>query len=135
MWRRRQPTKRHRRAGRQGLEERLLRAERRLARGNRAAATLDAVTRELLDIAAEEPGDLSRLNRIGDGLVRADRVQPGIALFERVGRAYAEDGFWAKAIAIYKKILRLDPRRSDVRTKLAFLYQQSGLPTGAGARP
>ena len=130
MWIRRPKTRSRKRARRGDLDERLDRAEQRLARGR-----LDAAARQLLALAAEEPGDLSRLNRIGDALVRADRVQPGLALFERVGRAYAEDGFWAKAIAIYRKILRHDPWRADVETTLAFLYQRSGLPTSSGVTP
>ncbi|MEM7582423.1 MAG: hypothetical protein AAF560_03505 [Acidobacteriota bacterium] len=76
----------------------------------------------------DRPQDLSQLNRLGDLLARAGKIGPGIALFERVARAYADDGFWAKAIAIYRKILRYDPSRSDVERQLAFLYQRSGLP-------
>ncbi len=125
MWSRRQnPGGRRSRAP---AEDRLSSAERDLARGR-----LDQAVRQALELADESPRDLSRLNRIGDLLVRADRIIPGVALFERVGRAYAADGFWAKAIAIYKKIRRYDPWRSDIDATLAFLYQRSGLPTGAG---
>ncbi len=111
----------------QQAEDRLRSAERSLARGR-----LDRAVRQALDLVAEGTRDLSHLNRLGDLLVRADRITPGVVLFERVGRAYAADGFWAKAIAIYKKILRYDPWRSDIQAQLAFLYQRSGLPTGAG---
>ena len=118
------------RRSRKRIEYRLRSAERSLARGR-----LDEGLCQALELAAESPDDLSRLNRIGDLLVRADQVTHGVELFEQVGEAYADDGFWAKAIAIYKKILRYDPRRSDVRAKLACLYQMSGLPTGAGVPP
>ncbi len=117
-------------AHRERAEDRLRSAELDLARGR-----LDRAARQALDLVAEGTRDLSHLNRLGDLLVRADRVAPGVVLFERVGRAYAADGFWAKAIAIYRKILRHDPWRSDVETRLALLYQQSGLPTGAGCLP
>ena len=127
MWSR---SKNRNRRKRERVEDRLRSAELSLARGR-----LDLAARQAFDLVAEGTRDLSHLNRLGDLLVRADRISPGVALFERVGRAYAADGFWAKAIAIYKKILRYDPWRSDVRTQLAFLYQQSGLPTGAGASP
>ncbi len=87
---------------------------------------------QALEIAGDQaevrPSDLCHLNRIGDLLARAGRIEPGIALFERVARAYAEDGFWAKAIAIYHKILRYDPTRADIESHLACLYQRSGLP-------
>ncbi len=116
-----------RRGPRQPSEDRLRAAERDLARGR-----CDRAVRQALELADENPRDLARINRIGDLLIRADQIRPGLALFERVGRAYADDGFWAKAIAIYKKILRHDPWRSDIQAQLAFLYQRSGLPTGAG---
>ncbi len=112
---------------RERIEDRLRSAERHLARGRP-----DDGARQALELATEGAGDLAHLNRIGDLLVRADHVARGVILFERVGRAYAEEGFWAKAIAIYKKILRHDPWRSDIQTQLAFLYQRSGLPTGTG---
>lgn len=117
----------NRRGRRQRSEDPLRAAELDLARGR-----FNRAVRQALDVAAESPRNLSCLNRIGDLLVRADRVNVGVVLFERVGRAYADDGFWAKAIAMYKKILRHDPWRSDIRVQLAFLYQRSGLPTGAG---
>lgn len=132
MWsRRRTPASRRGNAdpaSRKRLENRLRSAERSLARGQ-----LEQAARRALELAAESAGDLSSLNRIGDLLVRADRVNFGVALFERVGRAYADDGFWAKAIAMYKKVLRYDPWRPDIQTRLAFLYQRSGLPTGTGS--
>ena len=132
MWtRNRRPNRRRDdvdRRSRERIEHKLCSAERSLARGR-----LNEGVRQALELAAESPSDLCRLNRIGDLLVRADQVIPGIALFERVGKAYAAAGFWAKAIAIYKKILRYDPWRPDIRTRLVFLYQVSGLPTGAGA--
>ncbi len=132
MWNRSQSPKQRRndadRRDRERTEHRLRSAERSLANGR-----LKKGVRQALELAAENPSDLYRLNRIGDLLVRADQVTPGVALFERVGRAYAADGFWAKAIAIYKKILRYEPWRPDIRTRLVSLYQVSGLPTGAGA--
>ena len=117
--RRRQPIQ-----DRHPIEDRLRSAERQLARGR-----LEAGARKMLEIAEEKAHDLTLLNRIGDLLARAGQLEPGVDLFERIARAYADDGFWAKAIAVYKKILRYDPRRSDVHAQLAVLYQRSGLPT------
>lgn len=113
---------------REHLEKRLRSAQRSVSRGR-----LKAGSRRALQVAAEIPADLSILNRVGDLLVRAKRTAAGIELFERIGRAYAADGFWAKAIAIYKKILRHDPGRRDIEAHLAELYQRSGLPISVGA--
>ncbi len=65
-------------------------------------------------------------------MARAGRRRRAVTLFSKVAAAYAEQGFWAKAIAINKKILRCDPEREDVEMRLAHLYRQSGLPTGTG---
>ena len=108
------------------LDRALHAAERANARGR-----LGNGARQLLTSAAQAEGEITTLNRIGDLLARADQIELGIAYFERVARAYADDGFWEKAIAIYQKILRYDPERADVRARLASLYQQSGLPTRA----
>ncbi len=115
-----------RRPERSPLDEALQAAER-----VRARCRLDAKAHDLLTCAAQAEGEITTLNRIGDLLARADQIDLGITYFERVARVYADDGFWAKAIAIYQKILRYDPERDDVRDRLAFLYQQSGLPTRA----
>ena len=98
-------------------------ADRYISRGR-----LEDGIRQHLAIAEENPGDLTHLNRVGDLLVRAGRAHRAVALFLKVGRAYAEQGFLAKAIAIYQKVLRCDPRRPGVEAELAKLYLRSGLP-------
>ncbi len=105
------------------LEKRLRAAERLVVRGR-----ISAAARRALEVAESPDAEPASLNRVGDLLVRARQVDRAVAVFERVARAYADDGFWAKAIAIYKKILRCDPRRRDVESQLELLYQRSGLP-------
>ena len=112
----------------------------RLERGLRSAelavrrGRLKAGARQALAIAADAGSEPASLNRIGDLLVRARRLDRAVSLFERVAKAYADDGFWAKSIAIYKKILRFDPGRRDVERTLATLYKRSGLPTRLARR-
>ncbi|MGH9649897.1 MAG: tetratricopeptide repeat protein, partial [Terriglobales bacterium] len=47
--------------------------------------------------------------------------------FKKVADAYAMDGFTVKAIALYKKLTKLNPQALDAITKLAELYTQQGL--------
>ncbi len=122
---RRRPQPRHAERQRRRQTERLLRAaERSVARGR-----LEAGIRRYLEIADREPGNLAHLNRLGDLMARAGRRRRAVALFAKVADTYADQGFWAKAIAINRKILRCDPGRRDVEARLAHLYRQSGLPT------
>ncbi|MCP4657436.1 MAG: hypothetical protein GY856_18680 [bacterium] len=133
----RRPTRSHshhspRRQRLERIEARMRTAEQRISRGR-----LQAGIRDYLAILAEDPDDLRILNRIGDLLVRAEEIDRGIALFLRVGSAYAADGFTAKAIAVFKKILRFDPSRSEARERLAGLYLEVGLafePVDCGGR-
>lgn len=133
----RRPTRSHsrpspRRQRLERIEARMRTAEQRISRGR-----LRAGIRDYLAILAEDPDDLRILNRIGDLLVRAQEIDRGVALFLRVARAYAADGFTAKAIAMFKKILRVDPSRREAREHLAGLYREVGLafePVDCGER-
>jgi len=50
-------------------------------------------------------------------------------------RAVLDEGFFVKAIAIYKKIIKLDPTRLEVYEKLAELYPSKGWSRGAHPVP
>ena len=48
-------------------------------------------------------------------------------IFTRIADFYSKDGFFLKAIAIYKKINKIDPARLEVYDRLADLYHKQGL--------
>src|SRR5688572_31334861 len=52
---------------------------------------------------------------------------PYTTLFRSIADHYSKDGFFLKAIAIYKKINKLDPSKLDIYAKLADLYAKQGL--------
>lgn len=78
-------------------------------------------------ILQDSPSDVNILNRVGDLWVRANRTQEAVSVFSRIAEHYSRDGFFLKAIAIFKKINKLDPSRLDVYEKLAELYSRQGL--------
>jgi tetratricopeptide (TPR) repeat protein len=78
-------------------------------------------------ILKEEPNDLNVLNTIGDLHARVGNIEQATAYFQRVGDAYASEGFTVKAIAMYKKLTKQNPNASAVVLKLAELYAQQGL--------
>ena len=55
--------------------------------------------------------------------------KPGdsIPYFSRIADHYGKDGFFLKAIAIYKKINKIDPAQLEVYDQLAELYHKQGL--------
>src|SRR6185295_20336012 len=97
-------------------------AEKLLARGK-----LDAALKEYLRVLEENPKDISTLNKVGDLYVRINRPADSIPYFTRIADFYSKDGFFLKAIAIYKKINKIDPAQLDVYDKLAELYHKQGL--------
>src|SRR5713226_4527338 len=73
------------------------------------------------------PNDVNTLNRIGDLWVRINRNDEAVKVFSKIADHYSEDGFFLKALAIYKKINKLVPSRLDIYAKLADLYGKQGL--------
>ena len=103
-------------------EQILQEAEKLAARGK-----LDAAAREYRRALEHSPNDTNTLNRLGDLLVRANQMGDAIDVYTRIASHFSSDGFFLKAIAIYKKINRLDPQRTAVYEDLADLYFKQGL--------
>jgi len=97
-------------------------AEKLVSRGK-----IEAAIKEYRKLLAENPNDASTLNRLGDLYARIDRIDEAVRLFSQIADRYTDDGFFVKAIAIYKKIIKLDPTRLAVYERLAELYHKQGL--------
>lgn len=103
-------------------EQILQEAEKLAARGKLDAAIKEY--RRALDLA---PNDTNTLNRLGDLLVRVNRIDEAIDVYQQIAEHFAQDGFFLKAIAIFKKVNRLDPQRTQTYERLADLYFKQGL--------
>jgi pilus assembly protein FimV len=88
---------------------------------------LDKAVKEYLRIVREDPRDVRVWLKIGDLYAKKGSKQEAIETYLRVAHFYHEQGFFLKAVAVYKQILKLDPRLVDVTLKLAELYRQMGL--------
>ncbi|MGH9396070.1 MAG: hypothetical protein ACRD18_04390 [Terriglobia bacterium] len=78
--------------------------------------------KQYLVIAEQDSQDLPLLNTIGDLCVREGNIVEALRQFHRLADAYTREGFTLKAIAIYKKIAKLDSHSVDPILKLADLY-------------
>jgi len=85
-------------------------------------------------VLKQDPKDLTVLNTIGDLYARLGRGDLAADYFRKVGEAYSSDGFVVKAIAIYKKLTKLNPAALDSVVRLAELYTQQGLYNDARAQ-
>ncbi|HEY8132800.1 MAG TPA: tetratricopeptide repeat protein, partial [Thermoanaerobaculia bacterium] len=97
-------------------------AEKLVAKGK-----IEPAIKEYERLLDDNPSDVNTLNRIGDLWVRINRNDEAVKTFGRIADHYAKDGFFLKAIAIYKKINKLDPSKLDVYARLADLYAKQGL--------
>jgi len=86
----------------------------------------DAI-REYQQILRQDPRDQVTLMTLGDLFVRQGDLGQATQYFERLAQVYLTDGFNSKAIAIYKKIVKLAPNELDPLERLADLYVQQGV--------
>jgi tetratricopeptide (TPR) repeat protein len=92
---------------------------------------IDKAVKEYLRIVQEDPKDVRVWLKIGDLYAKKGAKQDATETYQKVARFYHEQGFFLKAVAVYKQILKLDPRQVDVTLKLAELYRQLGLMSDA----
>jgi len=97
-------------------------AEKLVAKGK-----IEPAIKEYERLLDDNPNDVNTLNRIGDLWVRINRNDEAVKVFVKIADHYSRDGFFLKAIAIYKKINKLDPSRLDIYARLADLYARQGL--------
>jgi tetratricopeptide (TPR) repeat protein len=104
-------------------------AEKYLAQGK-----IPAAIKEYRQIVENDSNDFTALNMLGDLYVRQNDKQAAAQCFIRIAEHYREEGFQSKAIAMYKKIDRLNPRSPEIAGKLAVLYETQGLIVDARAQ-
>ena len=92
-----------------------------------AQGKLSQAIQQYLVITENDPRDLALLNSTGDLCVRDRNIPEALRLFRRLADAYAREGFTLKAIAIYRKLSKLDPNNIEPVLKLAELYAAQGL--------
>jgi len=94
---------------------------------------IPAAIKEYCEIVEHEPDDFTTLNMLGDLYVRVGNSSAAISCFRRIAEHYREQDFALKAIAMYKKIDRLQPRNTEIAINLADLYAQQHLVVEARA--
>lgn len=92
---------------------------------------LDKAIKEYLRVVQDDPHDVRVWLKIGDLYVKKGSKREATETYLRVATFYSEQGFFLKAVAVYKQILKLNPRLVEVNLKLAELYRQLGLMSDA----
>jgi len=94
---------------------------------------IPAAVKEYCKIVEDDPDDFTALNMLGDLYVRVGNQPAAIACFRRIAEHYREQDFALKAIAMFRKIDRLQPHDTEISTHLADLYAQQDLVVEARA--
>ncbi len=82
---------------------------------------------QIRKIAGGTRDDVVVLNRLGDLLARHKQVAEAVGYYTRIAEHFVRSGFLPKAVAIHKKILRLDPGCLPAAVSLGQLYGRQKL--------
>lgn len=88
----------------------------------------------LKQLVADNPKDWNTINRIGDLYGKLNDVRAANEQYAKVADFYSRDGFYLKAIAVWKKINKNDPTVLEPYLNLADLYTKQGLMVDAKAQ-
>ena len=85
------------------------------------------------EVVEKAPDDWATANALGDLYVRAGSIEDAAAQYTKIADHFLEDGFLPKAVALYKKILRIRPDDETCRLRLGEIAAQQGLVVEAKA--
>ena len=85
--------------------------------------TKKAIT-ELEQAVKEFPREGSLFNKLGDLLIKVNRKNEALSAYEQGARVFKEETYFPNAIALCKKILRLDTDRTTIYELLGELHKQ-----------
>jgi tetratricopeptide (TPR) repeat protein len=100
----------------------ILNAQRLTAKGE-----IDKAIEAWRTLIAETPNDGNIFNTVGDLYLKKNAKAQAIEAFLKAGTTFQDAGFALKTIAVYKKIIKLDPARMDVVLKLADVNAERGI--------
>lgn len=88
---------------------------------------LDLAAAEYRRVVEDQPRDWNTANTLGDLYVRIGQSDKAVEQFTRVADHLSAEGFWPKAGAIYKKVLRLKPDHEPTLLQMAEIAASQGL--------
>jgi tetratricopeptide (TPR) repeat protein len=88
---------------------------------------LDLAIAEYVRLIEEQPRDWNTRNTLGDLFVRANKPNDAVAQYTQIADHLFNEGFYPKAAALYKKILKIKPDEESVQIHLADISAKQGL--------
>jgi tetratricopeptide (TPR) repeat protein len=87
---------------------------------------LDSAIRHYREIVLLDPKEVRHRQKLAELLVKDNRKDEAVAEYEEIGKEYAQNCYFLKAIAVYKQIQRLSPGKA-VSLTIASLNHKQGL--------
>ncbi len=100
----------------------LKKAEKLLRQGR-----LEPAIAEYVRVVEESPRDWSTANTLGELYARAGQPEQAVGQYTRIAQHFVDEGFYPKAAALYKKILKLQPQDETTQIQLADISARQGL--------
>src|SRR5215218_3503742 len=94
---------------------------------------LDLAIAEYVRMVDEQPRDWNTRNTLGDLYVRASKPDQAVAQYQQIADHLFTEGFFPKAAALYKKILKIKPDEESVQLHLGEISARQGLLADAKA--
>lgn len=91
----------------------------------------DKAIAEWKKLLRESPHDANLYNTIGDLCLKKDAKNDAVDAYKKAADILNDDGFSSKAIALYKKVLNIDPQKVEVHLILGDLNADKGLTSNA----
>ncbi len=88
---------------------------------------VDKAIKEFKNALAIDKKDVKTHLRLGDLYNRKKDKQNAVIHYCEAAKYYTKDGFYSKAVAVYKQALQLDETRTEIIFNLADLYHKLGL--------
>jgi tetratricopeptide (TPR) repeat protein len=100
----------------------LKKAEKLLRQGR-----LEPAIAEYVRVVEEYPRDWSTANTLGELYARAGQPNQAVEQYSRIAEHFVTEGFYPKAAALYKKVLKLHPQDEPTQIRLAEISARQGL--------
>lgn len=88
---------------------------------------LDKAVKIYVQVLSLEPSAFNLRQKLAELLVKAGQPDGARTEFETIGKHYASNGFYLKAIAVYKQVQKLFPGDVTITLTLAGLNEKHGL--------
>jgi tetratricopeptide (TPR) repeat protein len=88
---------------------------------------LDGAIAEYLRVVEDQPRDWNARNALGDLYVRAGQIDKATAQYLQIAEHLLNEGFYPRAAALFKKILKIRPDDESLQRNLGEISAKQGL--------